>query len=119
MTTPDQTRIAVYYHVAKHLLNQNEKSTNVLGQMAYRGMDGRKCAIGCLLPDELYGSFMEGVAVNSNGMMGVMSHLGLALDALVMRLLEDLQRVHDWLPVSEWKAALQDIGREHRLPAIA
>ena len=51
-----------------HLRKQKAFSFEIVGkfpdgkpiyQCAYRGYDGTKCAVGCLIPDDVYSPFME------------------------------------------------------------
>lgn len=55
--------------VARHLLSQKERAlksnpNNPLSPIcAYRTEDGKKCAVGCLIPDELYLKEMEDLPV--------------------------------------------------------
>lgn len=44
--------------VAVHLLTQNEKSIDDKGNWACRGLNGCKCAIGALIPDEEFDSIV-------------------------------------------------------------
>lgn len=59
-------RQEVFDKVANHLINQSAKSINVSeyalsgNGCAYRGNNGMKCAVGCLIPDERYSPKMEG-----------------------------------------------------------
>lgn len=51
--------------VATHLIRQGRRSTATVNgstDCAYRGRGGRKCAVGCLVPDDLYDPEMEGLA---------------------------------------------------------
>ncbi len=49
----------IYDKVSKHLLTQNKKS-KLDGKCSYRGDNHTSCAIGCLIPYDLYDSQMEG-----------------------------------------------------------
>lgn len=51
--------------VAKHLLKQNKKSVNGT-QCMYRSSDGLQCALGCLIPDELYVPSLEGTTLRTS-----------------------------------------------------
>jgi hypothetical protein len=54
---------AVVNKVLKHLWDQGRVSHEpYVGGCAYRGMDGTKCAIGILIPDEIYSPNMEGMS---------------------------------------------------------
>ena len=47
-----------------HLYKQGGPAINDIGGCLYRGPNGSKCAIGCLIPDEEYKDSMEGKSVN-------------------------------------------------------
>jgi hypothetical protein len=53
------TNQEVFDTVVTHLLAQGVKSESETGCM-YRGPHNLKCAVGCLIPDELYDSIIEG-----------------------------------------------------------
>jgi hypothetical protein len=54
---------AIFDKVTTHLLEQGRPAMNEHG-CAYRGEDGTKCAIGCLIPDDLYMPAFEEKSVN-------------------------------------------------------
>jgi hypothetical protein len=88
--------------VLQHLWNQNHTSRKPFGGMcAYRGQHGAKCAIGCLIPDDIYHSGMEGD--NSTTLLDLHPEVA-ALPALQALCMEDkggqplhvaLQSLHD------------------------
>ena len=82
--------------VVNHLVAQGRPAMdNSSGDCFYRDGLGRKCAIGCLIPDDKYHTGMEGRAVIS--CPDVAGAAGLALDQL--DLARALQTVHDvWDP---------------------
>lgn len=54
------TAQAIFDRVAKHLLRQGRRSWSTeAGGCAYRGNDGDKCAVGCLILDREYDEAME------------------------------------------------------------
>lgn len=59
----------IFDTVASHLLQQGRKAVSVLGSCRYRITAPAdvvlKCAIGCLIPDELYNPEMEGPGVSN------------------------------------------------------
>ena len=115
------TNQKVFDQVVVHLLTQNWKSTpkpyypeakNQEYSCSYRGhMNGGvqlKCAIGCLIPDELYKPEMEGFGFTS-----------LIVEFPVIRQLfadidtgfgQALQTVHDTYEAYEWKRELRKVG---------
>jgi len=110
----------VFNKVAKHLLTQNSKSM-AFGQCAYRGKDGRMCAVGCLIPDKVYTSKFENK--NVRGLLDindwepavVMQLAEAGIDQYNASLLMQLQRMHDRKPVEEWPALLAKIAAEYKL----
>jgi hypothetical protein len=69
-----------------------ERSADEHGDCAYRGLGGRKCAIGHLIPDDLYDGALEG-----NGISSVLSYRYGIREAIgsVSHLLEEMQGHHD------------------------
>ena len=117
-----ETKQELFNIVVRHLLTQNKKST--LGpknySCAYRGADGTKCAIGCLIPDEEYHESLEGVAAwalmqNRNYSDRVGAVLKKRLDVLGGNLACDLQDAHDNYPVEMWADQLKKIATLHNL----
>lgn len=93
---------------AKHLLKQNKQCGYFDDEQnkfrcLYRGDDGTKCAIGALIPDELYCESME----NKTAQSLVEHHDGIS------EIFDDgwfanrLQRVHDDNPEDKWYPALK------------
>lgn len=107
--------------VARHLLTQKAPAlrTTEGGEVicAYRGDDGKKCAVGCLIPDDMYDAeLMEGVGVHY--IEDVLAPLGHSLE-----LLATLQHIHDaTLPSqpypcdpSDWPEELGWVAKEYGL----
>ena len=102
--------------VARHLLTQAEKAiqTGTLGECAYRGDRGLRCAVGCLLPDNLYDPDMEGQSCfNGSDVGAIMQRLGHDPDFL-----ELLQDIHDSLSVAAWPNELRDLAARKELSAV-
>lgn len=76
----------------KLVLEQNERSVNVQGNCMYRGPNGLKCAIGHLIPDELYSPEMEGMSAR----MVIEGVLEIPLTKEQGNLFNALQRSHDF-----------------------
>ena len=49
----------IFDSVLAHLRKQGDASLNASGKCAYRGEGGTACAVGCLIPDELYDPRIE------------------------------------------------------------
>lgn len=94
--------------VVKHLLAQGERSVAIINyenRCMYR-FEGLKCAVGCLIPDDLYIPEMEGLNVAGlldkyPALKESIPHQNLALE---------LQYVHDEVPVDKWRGELVRIA---------
>lgn len=108
----------IYNTVVSHLLAQGEPARivdNTGAQCMYRTPDGKKCAIGVLIPDADYDPAMEGLPV--------LQLLDLAIDSLApyrehVGLLQGLQRAHDTWNDTGMDSLLLDlsfVAKEHNL----
>lgn len=115
------------------LLKQGKKSMQTTGACAYRGVEGCKCAVGFLIKDEFYDRIMdvdtmsvrtttvEAALVNSGVLEGCNVHGFEALDeaqgreVMRLRLLGDLQYVHDQEFKGNWKEGFLGIADNYRL----
>ena len=57
------TEQEIFDTVLTHLREQGEAATSAGGSCRYRGANGTACAVGCLIPDELYDPLIEGLGV--------------------------------------------------------
>lgn len=103
--------------VAIHLLTQNKKAELMsTGQCAYRGMDGTKCAAGCLILDQYYTSRLEGCRADQRSVAEALILSGVAKSQL--RLVSCLQRIHDSNAVVNWRLQLQFLAKKENLRLI-
>lgn len=58
----------------------------------YRTADGRKCAVGRHVPDDVYDILMEGHSINTDGMK---KYLPETILSLGVDFLQDVQQLHD------------------------
>ena len=105
------TNQEVFDKVARHLLTQKVQSQvsdygggGDGGGCAYRGENGTSCAIGCLIPNELYKPEMEGKSVsglqrNSKELLELFRNTDSAL-------LSALQDIHDDIDPHCWAERL-------------
>ena len=117
MDDQDQ-RQEMFNKVATHLLTQNCQSQrpSTLGKhqdivCAYRGEEGRKCAIGVLIPDEVYDPAMEALSV----LMLTERFPSLGFMKGHIHFLDRLQRIHDQYEVGQWPDLLTEAGQERGL----
>lgn len=105
----------IFDQSAWHLLAQGQKSLASLPRRpglacAYRGNNGMKCAVGVFIADDEYSPAMEGKAA-------VDLCRAFAKDAgnLRVRLLADLQSIHDAYKPRQWRRQLRNIARVNAL----
>ena len=104
----DLTPQEAFDKVCLHLDAQGHQSTKN-GCCAYRGFNGDKCAIGCLIPDENYVSSIEG---------NVLENLiddGIIITPLSIDFLDGLQMAHDRHLWCDIKFELLNVAERHRL----
>jgi hypothetical protein len=108
------TKQSVFTRVATHLLNQNAKSvpSGKRGSCRYRGANGMRCAIGCLIDDAHYRTGLEGLAVGNHLVRDAVRASGvIASSAFLAR----LQMVHDGSEPHDWLSRLTEIAKDHHL----
>lgn len=120
------TKQEIFDKVATHLLTQNIKSLRdvtscedgvLYSGCAYRGDNGTKCAIGCLIPDEAYLHEIEGSTCRSGAVVELLKSLYDFHTEYQMSFLRQLQIVHDRSPVDMWKYQLKHLAEDHMLDA--
>lgn len=129
----------VFDRVVKHLLTQNKVSfaskngDSKNGDIcAYRGAGGLMCAVGCLIPDNLYKPEMDHPDtvvhmgyISSTDIMGIVEHFGLnelfdftvtdcSADQFIMHL-ATLQHIHDKTPTKMWEFELKEFAKKNNL----
>lgn len=105
----------IFYKVQKHLLKQHEKSESMVAGCQYRSDNGLRCAVGCLMTDDIYDSSFEGNNVHDRLVRKALTPIvgvNYELRLLKLDLLERLQEVHDNEPVEHWERGLAAIKHE-------
>lgn len=87
--------------VKKHLLCQGSKAQNDDGSCCYKSKDGKKCAIGILIPAEVYTKNLE-----FYGPDYLANLLRIPMDFLCA-----IRSIHDHCDVSEWPSQLDRLER--------
>jgi hypothetical protein len=109
----------VFDRVVLHLMKQNERSQDpeiTLGNgCMYRDPKGNKCAVGCLIPDEMYVPEME--RKNVYRLTGAFPQVrDLFKGPRVLELLSQLQGIHDTGGnATEWYVPLLFAAEEFNL----
>lgn len=110
------TNREIFDKVKAHLLAQNAKAQYLYGpdsyQCRYKDPHGRKCAVGCLIPDDQYDSSMEcqDVYVLYDN-YGVLKGLDIARSQV--RFLEQLRIIHDNYDPILWEEYLNNLENSH------
>ena len=103
----------IFDKVMGHLRKQGERSINNNDACLYRGPGSLQCAIGCLIPDELYSSQMERLSLSI--VHGILSRAGI-FEKSAFPLLRDLLTLHDhYYPRKGWIGKGHQSGRDHGL----
>lgn len=104
----------VFLKVQEHLLTQNKRSITEL-TCQYRTYNGLKCAIGCLIPPNLYSKDLEGKDVNHKLILDVLEKALGPLSAEDIHFLSELQRIHDGNIVEDWPRLLKNFASSQLL----
>jgi len=109
-------RQATLTKIKTHLLKQNKKALIGIGiGCAYRSSNGLKCAIGCLIPDDVYDPKMEGDLDELLDKFPEMREVfGIQKDDDLEFLL-DAQSVHDTGSPNEWPEQLALLAKQYNL----
>jgi hypothetical protein len=111
------TEQEIFTTVATHLLTQRAKSLRDNG-CAYRGENGTKCAIGCLIPDDIYTLKIEGASIHGLLQGTHKKILPANFRSLFVNhenFLTQLQRLHDTEFVECWEKELKIIAQNRNL----
>ncbi len=111
-TLPTASAQEVYEQAAEHLLKQNDRSLDDRGiGCAYRGRGGLACAAGALMSDADASTLtpsQNGTSWHSLVGYGV-------VPAVHMRLISDLQCIHDNFYPGDWRERLRLLATAHGL----
>jgi hypothetical protein len=114
----------VFDKVAKHLLKQRAQALSDANACQYRVVKNGKvftCAVGCLIPRRDYDSIMEGKRVGaliSNENFNFPRKFLLEDNLEYLKLLRNLQNIHDASPVALWDSNLQSLAQKFGLEWI-
>lgn len=114
----------VFDKIVTHLRNQNCKSVGPSFTICrYRGLGNRKCAVGIMIDDSEYESWMD----NTNGSNGggnisqLLGSLQTRNEALFTRLqphrqlLIQMQLVHDTFETNQWENQIMVVAKDFNL----
>lgn len=123
LTRQALTKQDIFDHVARHLIQQGEKSQEEY--YMYRGPRGLKCAVGSLIRDEDYRPHFEDKPFREDLpqkdspqweiLKAVENFVGRKLKVEDRVLISDLQRLHDLRPPRYWPRELRQLAEIHGL----
>lgn len=110
----------IYVRVRDHLLTQRAVSEDENGSCRLRSGNGRKCAIGSLIRDDLYCPEIEGVGLayyrhqHDGALPRALYASGVDVyDERIVELLRELEELHDNAHIDEWPQLLAALGQRH------
>ncbi len=92
----------IFDRVKAHLLAQGVAAVNAGGGCCYRDGVGGSCAVGCLISDEAYSPDLENRVASSERVMAALARSGVPTDYDTLKLLGNLQDIHDYRPPNVW-----------------
>lgn len=108
------TNQSAYELAGIHLLEQGYRSFDLnASRCTYRNPDGAKCAVGALIPDELYDSQIEEHTIIT--VMHENREISLFFLHVDLMLLSSLQITHDNYLPNQWKEQLIAVGQQYNL----
>lgn len=110
MSKPLSQNQKTFNKVYKHLIKQGKKSVGEHGSCLYRGQDGTKCAVGCLIPDRLYNKDIEHKSAVFRTVRNVLEQLGHDPSFC-----QELQMIHDNRGVASWPNELEVLAEKYSL----
>lgn len=118
-----RTAQEVFNDVCTHLATQKVKSSMRLegGACLYRGPNGLKCAVGGVIPDEVWeklgGDSLNSEAIDNGNraMLEILTASGIPTDRTMMTVLASCQSTHDTLGPGMWKQSLSHCATNHGL----
>jgi hypothetical protein len=100
----------VFDKVSTHLLTQNEPAIDKDGNCMYK-LGSLSCAVGCLIKDEFYKQKFEfkGIGAGEKDLIYALEQSGINVTEQ-LRLLSQLQNIHDKHPTPDWYESLMKLA---------
>ena len=110
----NNTEQELFNRVKTHLLNQGERANSDVQnagiyECVYHSSSGLKCAIGCLITDEVYRPSLEGVDLTDRELWDALLDSGIDMGGKTLSILQMLQNVHDSNEPSDWSRAIDTV----------
>lgn len=107
--------------IVTHLAQQARRAlslpdTDTRPHCQYRGAEGRKCAIGVLIPDGLYDPEMDaGSGMRVDQILDRYPAVRKLLDGVSPLMLSELQQTHDKTDVGRWPGQVRRVAKTYEL----
>ena len=98
----------LFDQIVEHLLKQNKRSVNAQNEPAYYGLDGCKCPVGSLIPEDKYQKDFEG-----KGFYYVL--LKLSLPRAYEWMMDRFEDIHYESPPEQWGDELKAMAIDMEL----
>ncbi len=108
------TNQEIFDKVVAHLRKQNARSVMML-KCLYRGPNGLKCAVGCLISDDAYSRDLETRVVGASKVQSALLASGVPNDETTIDMLRSLQQTHDYQDISNWEHYFMSIAERYNL----
>jgi hypothetical protein len=113
----NNTEQELFNRVKTHLLNQGERADSDvqnagIDECVYHAPSGLKCAVGCLITDEVYRPTMEFVDVFDEPVYSGLRDSGIDMSGKTVSILRKMQHVHDCADPSEWSESIDRVEME-------
>lgn len=95
-------------HLRKQGCRSQQRETISITCMYRLPENNLKCAVGALIPDEIYRESMEGIGIA--GLLADFPKLKGLFKNVDIDMLEDLQRIHDKCEVEEWEEEFKEVA---------
>lgn len=95
----------MFNKVAAHLLSQGKRAIDEHHRCRYRGANGTKCAIGCLITDDRYSPGIEASGAQD---IHVREAAGYGIELIGLAC--DLQKIHDNASPANWRTTLENLA---------
>lgn len=108
----------VFDKVVEHLYTQRARSVDFDSTCLYRGRHDRKCAIGALIPDDIYHPCIERIGIRNlidPDYPSFDPEIAALFKEADIELLDDLQYIHDGKEVNKWPEELRRRGKQYKL----
>jgi hypothetical protein len=105
---------ATFDKVVNHLRRQNARAMGAFGLCRYRVVNGRRCAVGCLIPDDKYSPSLEGQSLDlpdsSQDLRAILEQEGHDVS-----LVRQLQMIHDTVLIHHWETEFEKLAGKYKL----